>query len=203
MSRQFGYDRGLPVDRHYIEAFLARRAGEITGRVLEIGDDAYTRRFGGARVTQRDVLNVERLPGTTFVGDLAQRHHLPSDAFDCVILTQTLHLIYDARTAAVTVHRILKPGGRLLLTVPGISQISDDRWQASWCWSFTSHSVELLLGEAFPHGSVTIEAHGNVLTAIAFLHGLATEELSADELAYRDRAYELVITACARKAERR
>jgi SAM-dependent methyltransferase len=169
--------------------------------VLEIGDDAYARRFGGARVTHCDVLHVEPVPGATFVADLARGDHLPSDAFDCVILTQTLHLIYDARAAAVTVHRILKPGGRLLLTVPGISQISDDQWQASWCWSFTSRSVGLLLAEAFPHGSVTVEAHGNVLTAIAFLHGLATEELDADELAHRDRAYELVITACARKAE--
>jgi SAM-dependent methyltransferase len=202
MSRTFGYDRGLPVDRHYIEAFLAARAGDIQGRVLEIGDDAYTRRFGADRVTRRDVLHVESISGATFVGDLARADHVPSAAFDCVILTQTLQLIYDVRAALTTVHRILKPGGRLLATAPGISQISDDQWRASWCWSFTSTSLGRLLAETFPLGDVVIETHGNVLAAIAFLHGVAAEELEPAELAYRDRAYELLITARACKAGR-
>ena len=87
ISREFGYDRGLPVDRHYIEAFLARRADDIHGRVMEIGDSTYTRRFGGARVTQHDVLHVNPVAEATFVGDLTCAGHLPSDAFDCVVLT--------------------------------------------------------------------------------------------------------------------
>ena len=58
LSREFGYDRGQPVDRYYIEAFLAASSGLIRGRVLEIGDRSYTERFGGDRVTQSDVLNV-------------------------------------------------------------------------------------------------------------------------------------------------
>jgi SAM-dependent methyltransferase len=200
VSREFGYDRGLPIDRYYIARFLAARADDIHGRVIEIGDDAYTRRFGGARVTRRDVLHVEPVPGATFVGDLACADHLPSDAFDCVILTQTLHLIYDVRAALATVHRILKPGGRLLATAPGISQISDDQWRTYWCWSFTIRSLRQLLTETFLKGEVVVEAYGNVLAAIAFLHGLAAEELDSDELAYRDPAYELLITAHARKA---
>jgi hypothetical protein len=39
ISRAFALDRGLPVDRHYIEHFLAAHAADIRGRVLEIGDD--------------------------------------------------------------------------------------------------------------------------------------------------------------------
>ncbi|HEX6050119.1 MAG TPA: hypothetical protein VFZ21_12650, partial [Gemmatimonadaceae bacterium] len=58
ISRAFGYDRGGPVDRYYIEGFLARYASDVRGRVLEVGDDSYTRRFGGNRVTRRDVLHV-------------------------------------------------------------------------------------------------------------------------------------------------
>src|SRR6185503_1474005 len=49
VSRTFGYDRGLPVDRYYIESFLERNRRDIDGRTLEIGDDEYTRRFGGER----------------------------------------------------------------------------------------------------------------------------------------------------------
>jgi SAM-dependent methyltransferase len=201
LSREFGYDRGLPVDRHYIEGFLAGHANDVRGRVLEIGDDAYTRRFGGPRVTRRDVLHVNPVEGATFVGDLTRADGIPSDAFDCVILTQTLHLIYDVRAALATVHRILKPGGRLLATAPGISQIGGDQWREYWCWSFTSRSLRQLLNEAFPGGEVAVVAHGNVLAAIAFLHGLAAEELRRGELAHNDPAYEVLLAARARKTE--
>jgi SAM-dependent methyltransferase len=200
ISRTFGFDRGLPIDRYYIEQFLARHAGDIRGRVLEIGDDFYTRKFGDGRVVVRDVLHVRQ--GTryaSFVGDLASADHIPSDAFDCVILTQTLHLIYDVRAALETLHRILKRDGTLLATFPGISQMSNDEWRAYWCWSFTTLSARRLFAETFPGARVAIEAHGNVLAAIAFLHGLACEELRRDELDHRDPAYEVLITVRAVK----
>ena len=54
----YGYSRGNPVDRYYIEGFLARHAADVHGRVLEVGDHTYTRRFGGSRVTDSDVLHM-------------------------------------------------------------------------------------------------------------------------------------------------
>lgn len=202
ISRRFGFDRGLPVDRYYIEAFLARHAAVVRGRVLEVGDDAYTRRFGGDRVVRRDVLHVTAgNPQATFVGDLARGDHLPSSAFDCVILTQTLHLIYDVREAMRTLHRILKPGGTLLATFPGISQVSDDQWREYWCWSFTTRSARRLFEEAFPAANLDVQAHGNVLAAVAFLEGLAAEELRLEELTHRDPAYEVLVTVLATKPE--
>ncbi len=47
IASYFGYYRGRPVDRYYIEQFLAECAGDVRGRVLEIGTDEYTRRYGG------------------------------------------------------------------------------------------------------------------------------------------------------------
>jgi hypothetical protein len=58
ISRQFGLDRGQAIDRYYIESFLARHATDIRGRVLEIGDDSYTRKFGDGCVTRSDVLHL-------------------------------------------------------------------------------------------------------------------------------------------------
>ena len=58
ISKEWGFDRGLPIDRYYIERFLQRHAADIRGRVLEVGDNAYTRRFGGDRVTNSDVINL-------------------------------------------------------------------------------------------------------------------------------------------------
>lgn len=200
VSRVFGFDRGTPVDRYYIEGFLARNATDIQGRVLEVGDDAYTRRFGGNRVTQRDVLHVSsQNPKATIVADLAAADHIPSDTFDCVVLTQTLHLIYDVRAALSTVCRILKPGGVLLATVPGISQIDHYDWGESWYWSFTNRSATRLLEEVFSANNVEVETHGNVLAATAFLHGIALEELRNDELDYEDPDYQVTIAVRAVK----
>uniref|UniRef100_B8HRA9 Glycosyl transferase family 2 n=1 Tax=Cyanothece sp. (strain PCC 7425 / ATCC 29141) TaxID=395961 RepID=B8HRA9_CYAP4 len=202
ISSDFGYDRGSPVDRYYIESFLERQSAAIKGRVLEIGDDSYTRQFGGDRVTTRDVLHVkEGNPSSTFVGDLTQADHIPSDVFDCLILTQTLHLIYDFRAALQTIYRILKPGGVALITVPGISQLSTDEWADYWCWAFTTKSCQLLFQEFFPTSHVQVEAFGNVLASIAFLEGIAAEELTRAELDHCDPCYQLLITIRAQKPE--
>jgi SAM-dependent methyltransferase len=194
ISRDFGFDRGQPIDRYYIEQFLERHAGDVQGRVLEIGDDAYTDKFGANRVTVSDVLHVDDSnPAATIVGDLAHADHIPSDTFDCIILTQTLHLIYDVPAAIRTLHRILRPGGVLLATFPGVSQIARDRWGETWYWGFTALSARRLFEESFPAGSIQVESRGNVLTALGFLHGLAMEELRQKELDYNDPTYQVLI----------
>jgi SAM-dependent methyltransferase len=195
ISRVCGFDRGLPIDRYYIESFLTRHADDIRGRVLEIGGDSYTRRFGRGRVSTSDVLNLDEAnPKATIIGDVTRADHIPSEAFDCIVFTQTLQYIYDARAAILTLHRILKPGGVLLATCPGISQISLDESTDYWCWGFTSLSARRLFEEAFPATNISVEAHGNVFAAIAFLHGLAADELSREELDHRDSLYQVSIT---------
>jgi len=202
ISGQFGFDRGQPIDRYYIEGFLARRADDIRGRVLEVADNSYTRAFGGKRVTQSDVLDVvDSNPQATIVADLAHGDRIPSEAFDCVVLTQTLQLIYDVQAAIRTLYRILRPGGVLLATFPGISQSTIDARAAagSWYWGFTAHSADRLFKETFAPEKVRVEAHGNVLAAIAFLHGLVAEEMRPKELDYRDPRYDLLVTVRAVK----
>lgn len=202
ISVWFGYDRGQPIDRYYIESFLTRCGSDIRGRVLEIGDASYTRQFGGPRVTRSDVLHVwADAPGATIVGDLAAGDDIPSDSFDCVVLTQTLHLIYDVGSAIRTLHRILAPGGVLLATFPGISPIDRGEWRDSWYWGFTPLSARRLFEDHFASPDVTIQSHGNVLSAIAFLEGLATHELRRSELDAVDLAFPVSITIRAVKQE--
>ena len=66
-------------------------------------------------------------------------------------------------------------------------------------WRFTTLSARLLLEETFGKENVSVEAHGNVLTAIAFLHGLATKELKKEEFDYHDPDYEVTIAVRAVK----
>lgn len=201
ISREWGFDRGLPIDRHYIERFLKASAADIHGRVLEIEDDMYTRRYGGDAVSVGDILHVvEGNPRATIVGDLTSADHIPSNAFDCAVITQTLHLIYDVRAAIRTLHRILKPGGVLLATFPGLSRTSHSEWEGSWYWGFTSASASRMFGETFGESATTVVSHGNILTSLGFLHGLAAEDLTAEELDFRDPDYDLLITARAVKA---
>lgn len=199
VNRSFGYGRGQPVDRVYIEAFLARHAGDIQGRVLEVKDAAYTTQFGGARVERCDVLDVDPAnPSATLVADLAGGDAIPSDAFDCIVLTQTLHLIYDVRLAAATLYRALKPGGVLLLTVPGITQVYRPNRDA-WYWSFTEASARRLFEEAFAGGAVAVEQWGNVFAAVAFLEGVAAEEVPRGRLDVADPDYPVIVAVRAVK----
>jgi glycosyltransferase involved in cell wall biosynthesis len=202
VSRRFGWDRGgLPVDRYYIERFLQEHASDIAGHVLEVRDDAYTRRFGGTNVTRSDVVHpTADNEKATIVADLTSADQIPSNTFDCIILTQVLPFILDVPAAVRTLHRILRPGGVVLASVPGISQIvryDMDRWGDYW--RFTSLSARRLFECGFPEGDVRVEAHGNVLAATAFLQGLSSRDLRPDELDYTDPDYEVLITVRAMK----
>jgi SAM-dependent methyltransferase len=197
-----GAYRGQPIDRYYIERFLRRHAEDIHGRVLEIGDRSYTERFGRERVTQSDVLHMDATnPLATIVADLTTADAVPSDSFDCIICVQTVQFIFDISAALRQLHRILKPGGVLLLTTHGISQLDSsaiDRWGEYW--RLTSRATSRLLATAFGEEQVEVEAHGNVLAAIALLHGVTVGELRQSELDHHDPIYELLITARAVKA---
>jgi SAM-dependent methyltransferase len=140
-------------------------------------------------------------PKATIVADLTCADHIPANTFDCVILTQTLQFIYDVKAAVRTIYRILKPGGVLLATVGGISQISRwdmDRW--GHYWNFTSLSIQRMFEESFATENLNVKSHGNVLAAIAFLHGMTTQELRREELDYYDPDYEVLITIRALKS---
>lgn len=196
LCREYGYSRGTPIDRYYIEAFLEEHSSDIGGRVLEVGDDTYSRRFGGGRITRQDVLHVDTgQPKATITGNLADSCVLPEHAFDCIILTQVLHLIYDMAAAVEQIHRALRPGGVALITVPGISPIHGGPWKESWYWSLTDLALARLLSQSFDAQRVTLTCRGNLFAATAFLHGAAIEEVDTAKLDLFDPAYPVTVAA--------
>jgi SAM-dependent methyltransferase len=189
----FGYRRGLPIDRYYVEAFLAKRSGDIRGRALEIGDASYCRRFG--KVALQDVLHVNACAReTTITGDLSRPGVLPQGVFDCMVVTQTLHLIYDMSAAIKEMYQALKPGGVLLLTSPGITRIDRGNWKDTWYWSLTEPSIRRLFSEAFGDENCEVGVHGNVYAATCFLHGLALEEVDRKKLDVLDPSFPVILT---------
>ncbi len=195
VSRTFGLDRGTAVDRYYIEGFLHRHAHDIRGAVLEVGDARYTEQFGeGVRAS--DVLDISASRRATLVGDLAGGAGLPRDAYDAIILTQVLPFVREPAAALRNVWSMLRPGGVLLATVPGISQIS--RYEADRCGDyhrFTPQGLALLLDSAFGCSRYELTSFGNVLSAAALLFGHAAQELRAEELDAHDPDYPVILAA--------
>ena len=198
LSRNWGYDRGTPVDRYYIEKFLASCSRDIRGRVLEVKDSKYTELFGYG-VQEQNVLDVDPSnAGANIFAVLSSATGSSSTEFDCFILTQTLQCIYDASTALRHACRVLAPGGVLLSTVPCISRIISDPGLSDY-WRFTVQSCTLLFGQVFGRDHVHVSSMGNVLTAIGFLAGMAAEEFSKTELDACDELFPVVITVRAVK----
>lgn len=198
ISDDWGFKRGGPVDRVFIEGFLSQHSPDIKGHALEVLDSKYLDRYGAGKVNRKDILDINpENPNATIVTDLSKADSVPSGVFDCFVFTQTLHLIYDLHAAMGHIYRILKPGGVLLMTVPGISHFpcKNPRY-----WAFTEFSVRRLLEEQFPKDNIMIEVHGNVLASAAFLYGVGAGELTKDQYDFRDRNYQMIITARAQKS---
>ncbi|OFX05037.1 MAG: hypothetical protein A3E78_00805 [Alphaproteobacteria bacterium RIFCSPHIGHO2_12_FULL_63_12] len=197
ISRIFGMDRGRPIDRYYIEKFLESNAADIRGRAMELGDATYIKRFG-AGVTKIDVLHVVAgNPEATIIADLTNADHIPSDAFDCIIFTQALQMIYDMKAAMATLYRILKPGGVVLMTTHGTSKIARRLGRDDWgeYWRLTAQGVDALVRDVAPDAELSIKSYGNVMSAAAFLFGLSVEDLKAGELASDDEDFEVILGA--------
>ena len=198
ISDRWGYDRGTPVDRYYIEQFLAEHRGDIRGHVLEGQNAQYTDRFGSA-VERRDILDIDAdNTQATLIADLSAGDGIPAGRFDCFILTQTLQFIYDLPAALAQGRRLLRPGGVLLATMPCLSKI-DPALETVDFWRFTPASITRLFAQVFGSEQATVRAYGNVLAGIAFLTGMAAEELSAAELGAYDRFFPVLVGVRATK----
>ncbi len=202
VSRDWGYDRGAPVDRRYIDEFLALHSSDVRGVVLEVQEDDLTRAYGGPRVDEASILDID--PGNshaTLLADLRAAPGLPSNRFDCIILTQTLHVIDDMAAALAECHRILKPGGVLLATMPAASRVCLEYGQDGDFWRATPAGARALFRSAFTPSQTSTTTFGNVLTNTAFLQGLASSELTDAEFAAPDPYFPALTGIRARKTD--
>jgi SAM-dependent methyltransferase len=198
ISERWGFDRGLPIHRYYLERFLGETSKDIRGACLEFHSAAYTKRFGGAAVTSADVLHIdESNPRATVVADLTKPNSIPTDRFDCIVCTHVLHLILDLERAVAELHRILRPGGVLLVAVPQVSMCQPDFHEL---WRFTAEGLHVVLARAFPETNVMARAYGNSLTSAGEIRGLAADEFRKAELDHHDPRFGVEVCARAVKA---
>lgn len=199
LNRAFGFTRGTPIDRYYIENWLESNKRLICGDVLEIAEDTYTKRFGTNNVVSY-ILHVSIEKEGFIKGNLETGEGIEENSMDCIILTQTIGFIYHCDKVIANVYKMLRKGGAALVTTGGISQISRydmDQW--GHFWSLTTASLKRLIEESKFGMNYDMTVYGNVKTACALLYGVAAEELREEELEYSDEDYPVSICAVLRK----
>jgi SAM-dependent methyltransferase len=199
LSKNFGSERGTPLDRYYIENFLEQNRNDIHGHVLEVSNNIYTKRFG-QNVDRSEILDNNRdNPNVTLIADLEAAEDLPSNQFDCLIFTQVLQFIYRVEPCVAHLYRALKEGGVLLATLPSNSRIAPDYGIEKDYWRFHPGTCEKLFGSIFGQENITIQGYGNNFVDISFLQGIAYEEISKKQLDYYDPLFPLLVTVRAVK----
>ena len=199
VSRTFGFDRGQPIHRYYVDEFLSEHADRVRGHCLEFQDPGYVQRYGRGRPTKVDVLDLNAdNPRATLVADLTKPNSLPSGGFDCIVCVHVLHLVYEADLFTRELHRLLAPGGTLLVAVPGTAMIDPD-WTEYRRW--TGLGIRTLLGQFFDPTEIVVETYGNSLAAAAEMRGLASDEIRSRELRTKDDLFQVEVCGLAVKPD--
>lgn len=200
ISRTFGFDRGLPIGGYYIEKFIADNRHFVKGRVLEVADNNYIKKFG-SEIISCDILHyTDDNSKATIVGDLTDITTLPEGKFDCFICTQTLNFIYNFQDAIKGIQYLLAEGGVVLATLAGLIQISRyDMVRWGDYWRFTTLSAFKSFSSVFGEKNVKVDSFGNVLASVAILEGISSDELTKEELDVKDEDYQIIITIVAKK----
>jgi SAM-dependent methyltransferase len=186
----YGFDRGTPIDRYYVDKFLSARTELIRGRILEIQTSDHARRYGsGATVMHTLDINPDFHP--TYLCDLAAADSVPSGSYDCFLLPNTLCFLRDLESALRQARRIVRRGGVILATVPGFVPLTPD---APDYWHASAAGWREITGRVWPDCETWVESHGNCLAAAAAMYGLVVEELTAAELDATDPRYPVLVT---------
>lgn len=195
VSKVFGFDRGTPIDRYYIESFLKEQSHLIQGNVLEIAESTYTNQFG-VGVSQSHILHYDNSnTKATIIGDLCDTTTLPENTIDCFICTQTFNFIYDYKKAIEGSYHVLKKEGVLLATLACMTPISKydaDRWGDYW--RFMPQAVQKMFAEVFSEHQITLSLYGNSAVAALFMKGYSLEDIKKEvDLDYTDELFPLII----------
>ncbi|HUI01988.1 MAG TPA: methyltransferase domain-containing protein [Acidimicrobiales bacterium] len=183
------------VGRAYIDRFMDAHRADFVGRALEVREAHYCARFA-ERLTSVDIVDIDpALPEVTIVADLSHMPEVASDSFDLAVVPQTLQYIFDGRLAVGELHRVLAPGGVLLLTVPSCEQIRMYEGFEADYWRYTCRAVDALFA---PFAQREVVSCGNCLAAIAKFRGVAAFKLGR-RLWADDPAYPVIVAARAVK----
>jgi hypothetical protein len=195
-STVWGIDRGTPVDRYFGDRFYEENRHLIRGKVLEIQNPVYTERYG-VGVEEAHSVDIDGEFGPTIVCDLAKAEGvIPSDTYDCFLLPYTLLVVRDLEGALRNAMRIVKPGGVVMATTSVMTPVLAEYPEY---WRMTENGWKELLPRVWPGCEFEVRTHGNCVSAVASILGLAQEELRKDELDRHDPRFPVLISIIGKK----
>lgn len=123
-------DLGYTLRRFYVDDFHFRQVPELPEGSLVLD-------LGGNRIGKRGAFDIERYPLRVVYANLsaAKKPHVQTDAavlpfadaaFDAVICSELLEHVPEPQAVTAEIHRVLKPGGTLLLCVPFMNRVHGD-----------------------------------------------------------------------------
>ncbi|TRU96281.1 MAG: methyltransferase domain-containing protein [Microcystis wesenbergii Mw_QC_S_20081001_S30D] len=173
----FGLTRGKPVDRYYLNKFIQEIKPQIVGKILEIGGTSKDKDFYGINLgSSYQIMNIEPGLGIDIVGDAHDGSIIKPESFDSIITFNVLEHCYAPWQVVENIYTWLKPGGKCFVMVPSAQRlhaIPRDYWRPlpdAFAWMFRKFSQQKLY------------VYGNPISVIASYHGIATEELTTEEL---------------------
>lgn len=199
-ANRFGYDPRqwppLTPARAYIRDFLARYMPFVSEPCAEFNPPYYrpmvlaTRRV---RAENYDVIDLEPGPGVTVVADIHDARSVPSDKYGTILCTHVLPFLPRPWDAVRELHRILKPGGLLLVTVAASHPLARDPQD---CWRLLPDGLAELLRD---FSKVEIHSYGNAATMAGSAYFLMTYHFPRRLMQTHDERFPLVVAAAAWK----
>jgi SAM-dependent methyltransferase len=131
-------------DRYLLQKQLAEIAPAVIGRTLDVGAGTTDRYSGRFNVSEYVRMDIAPGPGIDTVGSI---YHIPfpDASFDSVVSTQVFEHVADPATGARELHRILKAGGRAIITVPQVAELHEEPHDF---FRYTCFGVEAVFVEA-------------------------------------------------------
>lgn len=173
----FGFTRGVPIDRYYLEKFISEIRLEVVGTVLEVGGVLVNRElYQFSNATEYLTLDVEARPGISKVGDIHNPATIEFESLDTVVIFNVLEHCYDPWLAVKNIYSWLKVGGKCFCMVPNSQKIHDI--PADY-WRILPDGMKQIFQD-FPQQKLYV--YGNPMSVIANFLGISAGELSPKEL---------------------
>jgi len=189
-----GGGKGKTISRAFVDRFIETNKVLIRGDVLEVGRNVYKSVALPENVISYTCLDMAAFPDVEIVADIQNMPQVETERFDTIICTQVLEHVPNPFEALAELHRILRPGGRLLLTVPFLNNYHmepDDYWR------FTEYALKHLLRN---FSQCAVASHGSTYHHVAATLGYIASEV---DLNVSERAgapkFPVIVSAVAQK----
>jgi SAM-dependent methyltransferase len=141
-----------PPNRLLLDPWVTRHANQLTGLVVNVGSGEDVRQFG-----RRTILVDAHAPVVTVRADVSAGLPFRDASIDGAICTEVLEHVADEHATLDELARVLKPGARLIVTVP---------------FMFKYHPDPLDFRRYTPHGlRAVLMRHGFDVDTVAGLGG--------------------------------